>query len=281
MKSYCIKINDNKIASYLLNQIEKIDFNNIYYSNKQFKIYKNVILHYTGENLSGFKEFLTELICNTIFQFYEDKILLRIINSNYFYFDNFERGIILDNCRKMIEVEYQNKHEILFKKLREYIENERKIVLEGVVNFRIKKYIQFLDSIVDMSVNQYIIEKEYTEFISLLKTYINSTDSGIDILHLIYSNGESILLDKDKNIVSISDNIMNAKYLSDISFSSNDFALNTLLSILPERLDIHVIDTEDEFIETLKLIFENRVKICKDCNICRTYKMINNAKILR
>lgn len=82
-----------------------------------------------------------------------------------------------------------------------------------------------------------------------------------------------------RNIVSVSENIYNAKYLSDISFSSNDFALNTLLCLLPRRVEIHLIDDEDEFINTLKLIFEGRVTICKDCDICKTYKILNNAKI--
>jgi len=132
-----------------------------------------------------------------------------------------------------------------------------------------------------MAVNQYIIEKEYTEFISLLKTYVSTTECCASVLHLIYYNGESIVLDEEKNIVSISDNVLNAKYLSDISFSSNDFALNTLLSMLPKRLDIHIIDNEDEFIDTLKLIFDDRIRICKDCNICRTYRILNNTKILR
>lgn len=103
--------------------------------------------------------------------------------------------------------------------------------------------------------------------------------SKTDVLHLIYMNGESILLDKDKNIVQEDTNINNAKYLSDITFSSNDMALNTLLSMLPKRIEIHVIDKEDEFINTLKLIFENRIEICSECGICRTYKMLNSVKI--
>lgn len=103
--------------------------------------------------------------------------------------------------------------------------------------------------------------------------------SKADVLHLIYMNGESILLDKDKNIVQEDTNINNAKYLSDITFSSNDIALNTLLSMLPKKIEIHVIDKEDEFINTLKLIFENRIKICSECGICRTYKMLNSVKI--
>ena len=42
---------------------------------------------------------------------------------------------------------------------------------------------------------------------------------------------------------------------------------------------MHVIDIEDEFIETIKQIFEGRVSVCKDCNICRTYRLLNHAKI--
>lgn len=281
MKSYCIKINDKKIITYLLNRIEKIDFNNIYYCSKEFKKYSNVILHYKGNEIEEFKNFFADLLTETIIQFYEEKILTRMLNSNYFYFDEYEKNIILENCEKINKFERETKYEIIFNEIRKYIDEDSRIVLEGLINFRIKKYIQSLDDIIDMAVNQYIIEKEYTEFISLLKTYIKTTKSEIPILHLIYSNGESILLDENKNIVSITDNIFNAKYLSDISFSSNDFALNTILSIVPEKLEIHIIDQEDEFINTLKLIFENRIKICKECNICKTYRMIHYAKILQ
>ena len=153
------------------------------------------------------------------------------------------------------------------------------MVLDGFVYFRLKAYLEYLDEVVDSGVNQFIIEKEYREFISLLRVYVESKVPEYNLLHLIYINGESILLDEKRNIVSVSENIYNAKYLSDISFSSNDFALNTLLCLLPKRIEIHLIDDEDEFINTLKLIFEGRVTICKDCDICKTYKILNNAKI--
>lgn len=280
MKSYCIKINDDKIIDYLLNKIETIDFDDIYYCRKELPIYHNVILHYKGEKIDAFKNIITDIIANTIIDCWEQKLLGRMINSNYFYFEEYEKKNILQNCTDLLAVKKQSKYELLYQEVEKYIQENTRIVLEGIVNFRIQEYIKLLDEIIDMAVNQYIVEKEYTEFISLLKSYINNTDFGIERLHLIYVNGESILLDDDKNIVSISDNIFNAKYLSDITFSSNDFALNTLLNLIPEKLDIHIIDEEDEFIETLKLIFEDRVNICKDCNICKTYRMINHTKIL-
>lgn len=281
MKSYCIKVNNNEIIEYLLNTTEKIDFNNIYYCSKNFKIYKNVILHYTGENVQKFENFVVELITNTIIQFCENKTLKKIINSNYFYFDDYEKKVIFENCKELARAEALQRKEVLYREIEKYLKENKNIVLEGVINFRIKEYIKELDNIVDMGVNQYIIEKEYTEFINLLKVYIDSTPTNVELIHLIYTNGESILLDQEKNIVSVSENIFNAKYLSDITFSSNDFALNALLNLLPRKLEIHVIDEEDEFINTLKLIFDKRIYICKDCNICKTYKMLNNVKILQ
>ena len=44
--------------------------------------------------------------------------------------------------------------------------------------------------------------------------------------------------------------MFNAKYLSDISFSSNDIALNSLLNLLPKKIYIHLVDNKiDEFIK--------------------------------
>ena len=98
--------------------------------------------------------------------------------------------------------------------------------------------------------------------------------------HLIYKNHDSILLDSSKKLIKFNDDLINKKYLSDISFSSNDFALNTLLTLLPKKLYIHLIDEEDDFINTLKLIFDSRVFICTDCNLCNLY-MNNKGKVTK
>ena len=279
MKSFCFKTNNTQVLNYLLNRIQEIDFENLIYSQNQFKIYKNITIHYRGNNNNKFYNFLTELIGEVVIEFYEEKILKQLINYNYFYFDEYEKNKILENCMQLIEPEMYNTKLLDNKNIKEYVKENKAMVLDGFVYFRLKAYLEYLDEVVDSGVNQFIIEKEYREFISLLRVYVESKVPEYNLLHLIYINGESILLDEKRNIVSVSENIYNAKYLSDISFSSNDFALNTLLCLLPKRIEIHLIDDEDEFINTLKLIFEGRVTICKDCDICKTYKILNNTKI--
>ena len=82
-------------------------------------------------------------------------------------------------------------------------------------------------------------------------------------------------------VINIDKNILQAKYLSDISFSNNDYILNTLLNLLPNKIYIHLVSplSNLDFLNTLQLIFENRVEHCNDCNICNLYKTIKRTGI--
>lgn len=282
MKSFCIKTNNNAILEYLLDKLDYLELEEVKYSKNKFKIYSNIIVHYIGEKISFFDEKLSSIITDTILKFYKEKMIKKIINFDYFYFEEYEKKIIIQNCCEIIESsEYEQiskEKEYIHEAVLQYVIENKSMILEGFVNFRIKEYIKYLDSIVDIAVNKYIIEKEYNEFISLLRMYINSKKSNIKNLHLIYGKSELTILDENKNIVPLCKEIYNAKFLSDIIFSENDYALNTLLTLLPKRIEIHLLDSEDEFIKTVKLIFEDRVYICRECNICRTYKMIKMTK---
>lgn len=284
MKSFCIKTNNKNIISSLLKDFNKINLNDVYFINKKFKNYENVIIHYIGDNLSSFLTILSDILTNCILYYYESNLIKRNINYNYFYFDNYEKKIIENFCYQTIE-DNNNQKYIYRKKeiwisVLDYIKNNKTMILDGFVNFRLQNYNYTLDEIIDLSVKQYVIEKEYSELINLLQSYINTKEPNCSTLHLIYINGESIILDDEKNIVNLEDEIFNSKYLSDISFSSNDYALNALLTFLPKKIYLHLIGCEDDFINTLKLIFTNRICICKNCNICKTYKLLLSKKNL-
>lgn len=258
-----------------------MNLNDVYYCTKKFKNYENVIIHYKGSYLSIFEHNLADILTNCIITFYEEKLIERLINFNYFYFDSYEKLQIKNNCINLLH--NNNTDDFYFRKdtlwlcTYNYLKDCKKMILKGFVNFRISGYIKTLDYLTDICVNNYVIEKEYNEFIDLLRLYINSKSFTNRIIHLIYSEKESILLDENKNVISNSEENFNAKFLSDISFSNNDYILNTLLNILPKKINIHLLTKSDEFIDTLNLIFENRIQICNDCNICRTYKLIRNG----
>lgn len=256
-----------------------LNINNVYYCTKKFKNYKNVIIHYVGPYTSVFEHKLSDILTNCIILFYEEKLIERLINYNYFYFDSYEKAKIKEDCLNLLNdddiSDFYFRKDSLWLCVYNYLHEYKQVILQGFVDFRLPSYIKSLDYATDISVNKFIIEKEYNEFIELLKLYIHSKSSSNHIVHLIYFNKDSILLDENKNIIPISEQNFDAKYLSDISFSSNDYTLNTLLNIIPKEIHLHLISNEDdEFIHTLKLIFENRIFTCTDCNICKTYRII-------
>jgi len=274
LKSFCIKTNNKELINYLLKELEYFDMNNIYVSIYKFKLYQNIIIHYTGKHKDEFLKNISTILAYTIIDFYEPKIIKNLINSNYFYFSTSEKKAIYNLCLNNVDFAGSlNSISIISNSLFEYLSCEHSLILEGFINFRLTNYIKSLDSIVDMCVNKFIIDREYHEFISLLKLYISSSESTCDVIHLIYQNEESILLNSSKKIIKPDTTMNSFKYLSDISFSSNDLALNTLLTLLPKKLYIHIIDKEDDFTNTLKLIFDDRVFVCNDCSICNLYKL--------
>ena len=275
MKSICIKLINEKSAKYLLEKLYNFDLEDISFSYKRFKNYPNIIVHYKGTDINLFVKKISMLLSSLIIDIYEEKIINYLIKTELFYFDDLEQNKILNIT---IEDLYSNdetlcaqekKSEILSNIFYNYLLESHSIVLKGFLTFRIKKYLEILFEQIDKSVNKFIIEREYIEFISLLKLYINSETPLTDFVYLIYNQNTPILLDKNKHIIRIDEKRLNAKYLSDISFSSNDYVLNALLSILPNKIYLYLIDCKsDEFINTLKLIFENKIIFCTKINRC-------------
>lgn len=278
MKSFCIKNNNSIILNYLLNEVTNINLDDTYISKNSFKYYENIIIHYTGKNEKLFIFKLSEILTNCIIEFYEKNIVKRIINSDFFYFDTKERSMIYSNCMEILELkdtkDFLERREKIFLCLYDYILEHKFFILDGFVNFRLFEYNSLLAEVVDTGVNKFVIDKEYKEFIELLRSYINSQKCKSDTIHLIYSSGEPILLDNMQNLIMYNNEINQYKYLSDITFSSKDYCLNALLNLLPKKIIVHEIVEEDEFIKTLKLIFQNRLMICKECNICKTFSLL-------
>ena len=288
MKSICIKTNDQNLLDYLLNELDYIEIKPVAISKNKFKNYKNIIIHYSGNNNEKFIHEVSCILSCLVIDELEESFLKMILLKNYFYFNSTEIKHILELCYEIFSDDFNTyfdkKYNLLIDSFENYLMANKSIILTGFINFRIKSYMTILENVVDEAVNTFVVEKEYLEFISLLKMYVNSQPSNCDVVHLIYNDSNSILLDKDKNQINVSDDIFKAKYLSDISFSSNDYALNTLLTLVPKKIYVHLIDNcIDDFIHTISLIFENRVEVCTDCNICKIYKnnKLNKKSIIR
>jgi len=277
LKSICIKTNNKNFISSLIEKLKNSNINDTYYSYHKFKNYKNIIIHYTGSNTNDFLSNTSSHISTTIINCYEKTISFNILKSNYFYFSEEELYKIHNLCNYYLSTDdFYYKKSIITNALFDYFTNNKSTNIDGFISFRLNNYIKYLDSIVDLAVNKFLIEKEYNEYINLLKLYIKTQNANCECLHLIYQKENSIILGENNNVINIGKKTFSSKYLSDISFKENDCILEFLLSNIPNKLYIHLLNKEDEFITTLKKIFYNKMEICTDCKICNLFK--SNSK---
>lgn len=160
MKSVCLKTNNDEIISYVIKRLEN-EFDEIVISTNKFKVYKNIIVHYTGQNERNFLINFSGVLATMIAIFYEERILDKIIDENYCYFEEIEKQIILKICEKIIELQEENfkyKEEILKGLVYEYfLEGNKYMILDGFINFRVKPYLEVLDYVVDTSVTNFVL----------------------------------------------------------------------------------------------------------------------------
>ena len=150
MKSICLKTVNTESIDYLLENLNKLKLDNIYLSLKNFKIYTNIIIHFTGKNEKLFTMEIAKLLTYLVIDLYEENIINNIIKNEYFYFDSIERNQILEIT---IEDLYNQEETVLsrdkifdylFNNFYEYLNYNKSIVIKGFITFRIKNYIDIL-----------------------------------------------------------------------------------------------------------------------------------------
>ena len=159
MKTICIKTVSKKKINFLIDQLENTDIN-ICISTYRFKTYDNLIIHLLDEEKTNeFFDTISLIIRKLIEFFYDDEILEKYVKKNYFYLGILERKYILEIAKKVLELPEDKigyKRRLLKELINNYIIENRKIVLEGFVNFRIKEYKELLGKIVEVSVFSYL-----------------------------------------------------------------------------------------------------------------------------
>ena len=123
----------------------------------------------------------------------------------------------------------------------------------------------YLSSITDIALEEYLSEKEQSEFVNVLKYFIDMQETKVDLLVVnILENGSFVLYDGEGNKIDNIDDeeIINMAIKEDLNYE--DFLISTLLTLCPKKvqiLDLLNDDFSELVIETIKSIFGDRVSI--------------------
>ena len=281
-------------AENIIQQIDKelqqLREKNIDYSIKEvdFEGTTSVVCNLEGEPVFSKKSNQYELLkyhvsnalADHVIQQYEEKLLNRIINSNYGYFNSSEKKEILRISLKIIRNDDKvffntlfqiRRRNLIIKKLMEYFESSSSIILDGFVNFRLKDYIKELEDIIDNAVDDFLVEREYKEFIRLLRYFVEIQESKFNFIHVVMQYDENyILLDEKKREIT---NECIQEFISELPESEinhDDLLVSSLITLAPKSIIIHNWERfkNQKLLDTIKNVFSGKVVLCGGCSIC-------------
>ncbi|MGL4345230.1 MAG: sporulation protein YtxC [Cellulosilyticaceae bacterium] len=152
------------------------------------------------------------------------------------------------------------------------IEAERGLNIDGWIRFRTKQYRTILKDLIEQVIYDYQIQKEYLEFIELLKETRKLHESSEGTLHLvILPNNQMYILDEHmKEVTQSYIHKYSNKELKEKGVTREDLIMNVFILGSPEKVVIHNRGEQTRsFVETLEAIFQNEIIYCNGCEYCK------------
>ena len=234
-----------------------------------------------GEDVQSlFKYYLADVISDIILNHWEDPLLKEIIRENYYYFGEEERDNIFQYALRHINREGKDSQNTVYwlgrknriiQKILDYLDANNWINIDGFIRFRLKDYIGELRDAAEKAVDEFLMEREYREFIQLLKYFVEVQAPRMDVVHVLVAGSLFKLFDGRMQPVKSEylDGFIVNMVVNEINFV--DLLISALITIAPKQVTLHYKSREGHSVtlDTIKNVFEGKVNECMGCILCQ------------
>lgn len=243
-----------------------------------YNIRKNGRSKYSQEDIMTLlKHYVANTVSDIIVNDWEEHLLRKIIKENYYYLSKDEQEAILKHILQGSECPDRDFYLRTMRKTRvlnqllDFFRSSNELVVEGFLTFRLKDYLEELEEIVDRAVDDFLMEKEYKEFVRLLKYFVDIQEPREEEVNILFlPDGGFRLLDKNFTEIQ-NENLSELKAgLGEGEGEFEDLLISSLITLSPLQIVLHSPPEEDRFsLETIKAVFGERVRICRNCARCQ------------
>ncbi len=229
-----------------------------------------------------FKRYVAQAVSDVILCHWEKQLLLDIIQENYYYFSEAERNSIYHYAAKAIQLDQEEqkipsaqwlqRRDKILQELLAFLQSSDNIVIEGFIRFRLKAYLQELQEVADQAVDDFLLEREYKEFIQLLQYFVDVQDTQVDKVHvLLKANGVFQLYDAQHEAI---DSAYLEEFMLELmgnEINYEDMLISALITLAPEEIEFHLGQGHPprHTLETIQNVFGDKVKECAGCTLCK------------
>lgn len=208
-------------------------------------------------------------------------VIPRLARHNYSHFTEAEKHEIVARAISLFKTDMNQGNVYKAVKIRnqiitsllEYLNLNNELVLEGFLRFRLKEFCNELAVYVDQAVDSYMVDREYEEFVALLRYFVEIQDPKMGEAHIVTrANGLFRILDSRNQVV-------NNEYLEGFvvdlvqnQVDYEDLLLSALITLAPLKITVHL-SPEEKVTRTIMKVFDGRADACSQgksggCPLC-------------
>jgi putative sporulation protein YtxC len=144
--------------------------------------------------------------------------------------------------------------------------------IDGVIRFRARAYVTAAETAIHEMVEQFLADREYEEFVSMLRYMLEAQPPTTQVLHVYCGDDRIWLTDEMGNLVKDTEVSRAAQQVSDDGdVNTEDLAMSILITRSPCSIIIHDLTHAPpwpSFAETLERVFLDRAVRCTQCTTC-------------
>lgn len=212
---------------------------------------------------------------------YEPALLRSNIRRHYRYFSVEELSEIAAQAEGHLSAQQSLKRRvgIVARALDAVSREVPRMDLEGVLTFRCRDYMDAIDDAVDRAVDDLLMEREYREFIRLLKCFVDAQPSRIGKVNAILQReGAFMLLDAQGHPIESETVREFVVEMVDSELNYEDLLVSALITLAPARVVLH---GPPDLMQagsavTVRDVYAGRADVCNGCTFCREVERRHN-----
>lgn len=247
---------------------------------EQFRLTRRDSCYVDMEGIGLIREMIqltADAVADYIIEHEESRLLTRMIARQFESREDI--GEVLHYCEIMLSGAtdeatdpplYSTRKTEIAHSVSAYLSEHHCMDVQGFLQFRLPAYRSDLKETVDYAADEFISNRQYQEFISLLKYFVYFQESKIPEVHLIHCGGNKyMMLDHRLKPIELSRSEEVVIETIDKELNYEDMIVSTLISASPHHVTIHTREPETLSIRTIRQIFEGRTTLCTDCGCCK------------
>lgn len=198
---------------------------------------------------------LSKAFADYIVTCYEPNMIEELIERRYGYLLSHERSAVQNALQTKIAT--KSSYMKILQKVQSCLEENNQVLIQGIVQFRLKEYMEHLTRMVDEEVQHYELQQEQDAFLLLLRNFVESQMPLYEMVQFIVrENGTVDLLDADGDVI--------------VYGCRGDVLLDTLLTIAPRSIVMHHMELflHEALLATIQRVFGGKISICNGCALC-------------